>query len=70
MQGETDMKALRFLEYSFRVNDNGSITLEDIESEKLGVKPGDGFRAFVDTNKNEITLRKFDITQVEHIVME
>jgi bifunctional DNA-binding transcriptional regulator/antitoxin component of YhaV-PrlF toxin-antitoxin module len=70
MQGETDMKALRFLEYSFRVNDNGSITFEDIESEKLGVKPGDGFMAFVDTNKNEITLRKFDITQVEHIVME
>ena len=70
MQGETDMKALRFLEYSFRVNDNGSITFEDIESEKLGIKPGDGFMAFVDTNKNEITLRKFDITQVEHIVME
>lgn len=70
MQGEIDMKALRFLEYSFRVNEDESITFEDIESDKLGINPGDGFMAFVNTNNNEITLRKFDITQVEQITTE
>lgn len=70
MLDEIKKVAMRFLEYSFRINEDGSLTLEDIESEKLGISPGDGFIAFVDADKNEITLKKFDITQVEHITLE
>ena len=69
MQGETDMKACRFLEYSFCLNNDGSITFEELEADKLVIKPGDGFMCFVDPMTQEVTLKKVDLSKVEHITV-
>jgi hypothetical protein len=57
----------RFLEYSFLLEENGSIKFEELDASKLDIKPGDGFMSFVDPSTNEVTLRKIDLTKVEHI---
>jgi hypothetical protein len=61
------MAKCRFLEYSFALNNDDSIKFEELESNKLNIKSGDGFMAFIDPDTDEVTLRKFDITKVEHI---
>ena len=61
------MTKCRFFEYSFALNNDDSIKFEELESNKLNIKPGDGFMAFVDPDTDEVTLRKFDITKVDHI---
>jgi len=60
-------KACRFLEYSIMLDEAGSITFEELEADKLGIKPGEGFMSFVDPVTKEVTLRKIDLTKIEHI---
>lgn len=62
-------KACRFLEYSIMLDDKGSITFEELEANKLDIKPGDGFVSFVDPVTQEVTLRKIDLNNIEHIEM-
>jgi len=62
-------KACRFFDYTFSLNDDNSITFEELESSKLAIKPGDGFMAFINSETQEVTLKKFDITKVEHVDM-
>jgi hypothetical protein len=68
MQGETKM--LRFIEYVFSLNDDDNIKFEELESEKLNIKTGDGFVAIVDNNTNEVTLKKIDLDAFEHIEVD
>jgi len=63
------MGKCRFMDYSIRLNEDDSITLEELESSKLAIKPGDGFMAFVNPKNQEVTLKKFDISKVEHVDM-
>ena len=58
---------LRFAEYYFRLNKDNSITFEDLEAESLNINPGDGFMAFVDPNTQEVTLKKFDINNIDYL---
>jgi len=62
-------KACRFFDYTFSLNDDNSITFEELESSKLAIKPGDGFMASINSETQEVTLKKFDITKVEHVDM-
>jgi hypothetical protein len=70
MQGETNMGKMRFLEYSFMLNNDDSIKFEELDAEKLNVKPGDGFMAFIDPATKELTLRKVDLNNIEYITAE
>jgi len=63
-------RACRFLEYSFSVDDNGSIKIEDLEAAKLDIKPGDTFLCFVDPDTQEVTMKKFDLQSYDHVQME
>lgn len=63
------MGKCRFMDYSIRLDEDDSITFEELESSKLAIKPGDGFMAFVNPETQEVTLRKFDISKVEHVDM-
>lgn len=60
-------KACRFLEYSFMLDEHGSIIFEELEASKLDIRPGDGFMSFVDPITQEVTLKKIDLTNIEHI---
>lgn len=60
-------RACRFLEYSFSVDDAGSIKFEELEAEKLDIKPGDAFLCFVDPDTREVTMRKFDPSNHEKV---
>lgn len=60
-------RACRFLEYSFRLNDDESITFEELESDKLDIAPGDTFMCFVNPDTKEVTMRKFDALNVEQV---
>lgn len=64
MQGEIKM---RFFDYSVTLKKDGSIVLDDIDANTLGIGPGDGFMAFVDPVTREVTLQKVDLTKVEHV---
>ena len=63
-------KGCRFLEYSVLLGENGSIKFEDLEADKLNIKPGDTFLCFVDPNTQEVTMKKFNLQSYEHIHME
>jgi bifunctional DNA-binding transcriptional regulator/antitoxin component of YhaV-PrlF toxin-antitoxin module len=60
-------RACRFLEYSFSVDDAGSIKFEELDAEKLNIKPGDAFLCFVDPNTREVTMRKYDPSKYEQV---
>jgi len=63
-------KGCRFLEYSVLLGENGSIKFEDLEADKLNIKPGDTFLCFVDPDTQEVTMKKFNLQSYEHIHME
>jgi len=58
---------MRFHEYCVVLKHDGSIVLEDMDADALGIGSGDGFMAFVDPVTREVTLQKIDLTAVEQI---
>lgn len=64
------MTKCRFLEYSFTVDEKGSIKFEELEAEKLGIASGDAFLCFVDPNTKEVTMRKYDPSSYEHVTVD
>ena len=61
------VRAMKFLEFCFSVDNQGSIKFEELEADFLGINPGDGFMSFVDPVTKEVTLRKVDLTNVVNI---
>ena len=55
-------KACRFVEYTILLSEDGSVKLEELEADKLGICPGDTFLCFVDPDTKEVTMKKFDIS--------
>ena len=60
-------RACRFLEYSFSVDNQGSIKFEELEADKLDISPGDAFLCFVDPDTKEVTMKKFNLDKTEVI---
>jgi hypothetical protein len=64
------IKSCRFLEYEITVDADGTICLDDIEADKLGIKSGDTMICFVDPETKAVTMKHFDIDKVEKIYYE
>jgi len=52
------------------LNNDDSIKFEELDAEKLNVRPGDGFMAFIDPATKELTLKKIDLNNIEYITAE
>lgn len=64
------VRGCRFLEYEITVCEDGTICLDDIPAEKLGIKAGDTMLCFVDPETNAVKMKHFDIDKVEKIHYE
>lgn len=58
---------LRYHDYCIIQKHDGSLILEDMDADQLDIAPGDGFMAWVDPVTKEVTLKRIDLTAVEHI---
>lgn len=60
-----------FFDYHFTVLPRGQAIIFDneITAEQMGLRPGDGFITFVNSD-GTVTLRKIDLTKVEHVSLQ
>lgn len=63
-------KSCRFVEYEISVSEDGTICLDDIPADKLGIKTGDTMLCFVDPDTNAVKMRHFDLDTVEKVHYE
>lgn len=63
-------KSCRFVEYEIYVSEDGTICLDDIPADMLGIKSGDTMLCFVDPETKAVKMKHFDIDSVERVHYE
>lgn len=63
-------KSCRFVEYEISVSEDGTISLDDIPADMLGIKTGDTMLCFVDPETNAVKMRHFNLDTVEKVLYE